>query len=188
MKNLVLALFLLLNLTGFAQKPCEIDTNVSDSLGTYKSLKQSVIYERHTENNTNIFFGLYINNGILGVETQFLEQSNDFIKANCFDADSRIFLQLNNGKIVTLIYAAEETCGTYISNEKNRNSRITVGRFVFSKDNFEELKVSPVTFMRIKYATETIDYPFKTEIISELDKKTYQPENYFIDYLKCIEN
>ena len=188
MKNVVIAFFLLANLSAFAQKPCEIDANVTDSLGTYKSLKQSVIYERHTENNINIFFGLYMNNGILGLETQFLEQSNDFIKANCFDANSRIYLQLNNGKIVTLICASEETCGTYISSEKNRNSRITVGRFVFSKENFEELKVSPVTFMRVKYATEILDYPFKTEIISELDKKTYQPENYFIDYLKCIEN
>ena len=28
----------------------------------------------------------------------------------------------------------------------------------------------------------------KTTLISELDKKTYQPENYFINYLKCVEN
>ena len=89
---------------------------------------------------------------------------------------------------MTLLYAAEETCGTYIRNDKNGNSRVIVGKFVFSKENFEDLKVSPVTFMRIKFSGETIDYPFKTEIISELDKKTYQPENYFINYLKCIED
>lgn len=188
MKNVVFALCLSLSLSAFAQKPCEIDTNVTDSLGTYKSLKQSIIYERYSGNNVNIFFALYMDNGILGLETQLLEQSNDFIKANCFGADSRIYLQLNNGKIVTLLYAAEETCGTYIRNEKNGNSRITVGRFVFSKENYEYLRVSPVTYMRIKFGPETIDYPFKTEIISVLDKKTYQPENYFIDYLKCIEN
>lgn len=188
MKNLVLTLFLVANLSAFAQKPCEIDTNVTDSLGTYKSLKQSIIYERHLVNDINIFFALYSNNGILGVESQILEQSNEFIKANCFNADSRIYLQLNNGKIVTLIYAGEETCGTYVRNDKNGNSRITVGLFVFSKENFQELKVSPVTYMRVKFATETIDYPFKTEIISQLDKKTYNPENFFIDYLKCIEN
>ena len=189
MKNVVLALFLFLNLTAFAQKPCEIDTNVTDSLGTYKSLKQFIIYERHfAGNDINIFFTLYSNNGILGLETQQVQSSSDFIKANCFNADSRIYLQLNNGKIVTLLYAAEETCGTYIRNDKNGNSRVIVGKFVFSKENFEDLKVSPVTFMRIKFSGETIDYPFKTEIISELDKKTYQPENYFINYLKCIED
>ena len=189
MKNVVLALFLVVNLTAFAQKPCEIDDNITDSLGTYKSLKQAIIFERSFANNTaNIFFSLYSANGVLGVETQILQQSNDFIKANCFDANSKIYLQLNNGKIVTLFYVGEETCGTYVRNEKGGNSRITIGRFVFTKENYEELKVSPVTFMRVKFASETIDYPFKTEIISELDKKTYQPENYFIDYLKCIEN
>ncbi|HNP33308.1 MAG TPA: hypothetical protein PKN96_08450 [Flavobacterium sp.] len=188
MKNLVLAFFLLININAFAQKPCEIATNVTDSLGTYKALKQAVIYERHTESNIDIFFALCSNNGVLGIETQILQQSNDFIKANCFDSSSRIFLQLNNGKIVTLIYAGEDTCGAYVHTEEKGNNRVTTGLFVFSKENYEDLKVSPVTFMRVKFATETIDYPFKTELVSELDKNTYQPENYFIDYLKCIEN
>jgi hypothetical protein len=86
------------------------------------------------------------------------------------------------------LFAGAETCGTLVRNDKNENTRILIGSFVFSKENFEELKTSPVTFMRIKYSGEIIDYPLKTELISELDKKTYQPENYFIDYLKCVEN
>ena len=189
MKNLVLALFLLFNITAFAQKPCEIDTNITDSLGTYKLTKQFIIFERSfAGNSTNIFFALYSNNGVLGLETQQLQSSPDFIKANCFDANSRIYLQLNNGKIVTLLFAGNEMCGTLIRNEKNENSRILSGSFVFSKENFEDLKVSPVTFMRMKFAGETIYFPFRTEFTAELDKKTYQPENYFIDYLKCVEN
>lgn len=189
MKNVVLALFLLVNLTAFGQKPCEIETNITDSLGTYKSTKQFIIFERSfAGNSTDIFFALSNNNGILGLETQILRRSSEFIKADCFDANSRIYLQLNNGKIVTLFYAGNETCGTLISNENVANNRVMSGSFVFSKENFEELKVSPVTFMRIRFTTETIDYPLKTELISELDKKTYQPENYFVNYLKCIEN
>ena len=27
----------------------------------------------------------------------------------------------------------------------------------------------------------------QTEMISEIDKNKYEPENYFINYLKCIE-
>lgn len=190
MKNLVLALFLLLNLSALAQKPCEIDTNVNDTLGTYKSLKQSIIFERSfAGNSTDIFFMLYSNNGVLGLEAQIIQKSSDFIKANCFDENSRVYLQLNNGKIINLLYAGNETCGTLVhNNEKKENIRIMSGSFVFSKENYEDLKVSPVTFMRVKYAGELIDYPFKTEIKSELDQKTYQPENYFIDNLKCIEN
>ena len=188
-KKIVLALFLFANLSAFAQKPCEIDINVTDSLGTFKSTKQSIIFERSfAGNSTDIFFALTSVNGVLGLDTQILRRSSGFIKANCLDANSRIYLQLNNGKIVTLIYVGNETCGTLISGENHLDSRITIGSFVFSKDNYEELKVSPVTFMRMKFAGETIDYPFKTEFTAEMDKKTYQPENYFIDYLKCVEN
>ena len=89
---------------------------------------------------------------------------------------------------MTLLYVGNDTCGTLIQNENSPNSRIMTGSFVFSKENYEELKVSPVTFMRIKFAGETIDYPFRSEFIAELDKKTYQPESYFINYLKCVEN
>jgi len=188
-KKIVLALFLFTNLIAFSQKPCEIETNVTDSLGTYKLTKQAIIFERSfAGNSTTIFFALFNNNGVLGLEIQKLQSSADFIKANCLDSNSRIFLQLNNGKIVTLLFAGAETCGTLIRNDKNENTRILIGSFVFSKENFEELKTSPVTFMRIKYSGEIIDYPLKTELISELDKKTYQPENYFIDYLKCVDN
>ena len=44
-----------------------------------------------------------------------------------------------------------------------------------------------MTLLRIKYSTETQDFVFKSELISEVDSKTYYPETYFIDYLKCIE-
>lgn len=189
MKNLLVALFLFINCIVFAQKPCEIDATINDSLGTYKLTKQAVIFERSfAGNSTNIFFALSNTNGVLGLEIQQLQRSTDFIKANCLDSNSRIYLQLNNGKIVTLIYTGNETCGTLIRNDKDQNSRVLSGSFVFLNDNFEDLKISPVTFMRIKYASETIDFPLKTGFISELDKKMYEPEKYFMDYIKCVIN
>lgn len=189
MKNVFLALYLFTNLVAFAQKPCEIDTNVTDSLGTYKSTKQHMIFERSfADNSTTIFFSLTNTNGVLGLETQQLSSSFDFVKAVCLDANSRIYLQLNNGKIVTLLYSGNDTCGTLIRNHKNKNTRIISGNYLFAKENYEDLKVSPITFMRVKFAGETIDYPFKTEFVAEMDKKKYEPENYFINYLKCIED
>jgi hypothetical protein len=189
MKNTFLALFLFVNLLAFAQKPCEIDTNISDSLGTYKTTKQQMIFERSfAGNSTNIYFALFENNGVIGIETQIIQHSNEFIKAICLDANSKIYLQLSNGKIVALLYVGNDTCGTLIRDDKNANNRILSGSFVFTKDNYEDLKESPITFMRIKFSGETIDYPFKTEFTSERDKNKYQPEKYFINYIKCIEN
>ena len=189
MKNIVLALFLFTSLCAFSQKPCEIDTDVTDSLGTYKSTKQYMIFERSfAGNSTNIFFSLTNNNGILGVEAQILLHSSEFLKAVCFDTKSKIYLQLNNGTIITLLYTGNDTCGTLLRDEKKENNRILTGFFAFAKENYEDLKLSPVTFMRVKFSGETIDYPFKTEFVSEMNKIKYQPESYFIYYLECIEN
>lgn len=189
MKNLFLALFLLFSSAIIAQKPCEIDNNIADSLGTYKSTKQYIIFERSfAGNSTHIFFSLSNSNGLLALDTQLLQRSQDFIKALCFNSTSKIYFQLNNGKIVTLFYTGNETCGNLLRDEKNGNNRVTTGTFVFAKDNYEELKKSPITFMRIQFVGELIDYPFRTAFVSELDNKTYEPESYFIDYLKCIEN
>ncbi len=42
---------------------------------------------------------------------------------------------------------------------------------MFMKDSSAELKKSPVSIMRIKYGTETIDYIIKKELVSEIDGK-----------------
>ncbi len=187
MKKIFLALFIFTSITVFAQEPCKFDIEVADSIGTYKSLKQQLVFERSFAGNaTRIYFALSVNNGVLSLETEILQRSNEFIKANCLDKSSKIHLQLNNGKIVTLFHFGNDTCGTLLRSEDGANNRVTSGTFAFSKENFEELKTSKVTFMRIKFAGETVDYPLKTSFISELDNKTYQPENYFIDYLKCF--
>lgn len=188
MRKIALLLLLLTKLSGLAQKPCDIDVNVNDSLGSYKSTKSYMIFERNFAGNaTNITFSLTNTNGILGIETQQIQSSSDFIKASCFDNNSRIYLQLNNGKIVTLLYAGSETCGTYLQNDNKQNVRIISGTFVFSKENYEDLKISPVTYMRIKYASENVDYPFKSGFVSHVDKGMYEPESYFMHYLKCVE-
>lgn len=189
MKNFFSISFLLTSIFVFAQKPCEIDTDITDSLGTYKATKQVMIYERSfAGNSTNIYFSLASNNGVLNLETQFIQSSNEFIKANCLDKNSKIFLQLSNGKIVTLLNSDVETCGTLLRSDDGKNNRVLSSTFVFAKENFEDLKTAKITFMRILFSGETLDYPFKTEFVSEMDKKTYQPETYFIDYLKCITN
>jgi len=188
MKNLIAALFLLINLAAFAQKPCELDANINDSVGTYKSTKQYMIFERSfAGNSTHVFFALTNTNGAIGVEAQILQRSPDFIKATCFDSGSRIFLQLQNGKIVSLLHAGNGNCGTLLVGEKGINNRVLTGTFLFARENYEDLKTSPVTFMRIKYGAETVDYPFMSGFVSELDKTMYEPENYFRNYIKCIE-
>ena len=117
-----------------------------------------------------------------------IQKSKGFIKANCFNKNSRLYLQLNNGKVITLVHTELEYCGSMLRDENGFDNRVIVGNFMFMKGTMEDLKSSPLSLMRIKFLSETEDYIIKKELVSELNGKTYQPETYFINNLKCIEN
>jgi hypothetical protein len=179
---------LLLSFTAFAQKPCEYSTNVSDSIGDYKSTREYMVSEKTFAGNSEyIFFSLELTNGLPTLNVQVIQKSKDFLKANCFDKNSKLFLQLNNGKIITLIHIDSESCGTMIRDDKNFDNRLTIGDFMFLKGSIEELKSSVVSLMRIKYLTGTEDYVIKKEFKSELNNQIYEPETYFINNLRCID-
>lgn len=188
MKKAVLLIVFLISNTLFAQKPCEYSTNVTDSIGTYKSTKEYIIYEKNFAGNTNyIFYTLAKTDGMPTLNINFIQKSKDFLKANCFDKNSKLFLQLNNGKIITLLHIDQENCGTMIRDEKGFDNRILTGTFMFMKGSIEELKSSPVNMMRIKYLTDLEDYVLKKEFQSEMNNEVYRPETYFVDNLHCIE-
>jgi hypothetical protein len=181
--------FVMIATSSFSQKPCDFATDVTDSIGTYKVTKEYLIFEKNFAGKSSyIFNSIVLTDGTPTLSLQFLDKSFDFIKAKCFDKNSRLYFQLNDGKIVTLIHIDQEICGTMIRDEKGFNNRVLNGNFMFMKDNYEALKLSPISFMRIKFGAETEDYILRKEITSELDTLVYQPENYFIDYFHCLQN
>lgn len=188
MKHIItIALFAICS-TVFAQKPCDYSTNVTDSLGTYKSTREYMICEKNFAGTSSyIFFSLLSTDGMPTLNVQLIQKSKSFLKANCFDKNSKLFLQLNNGKIITLLHIVQENCGTMIRDDKGYDNRVITGEFMFMKDSFEQLKSSPISMMRIKYLTDTEDYVLKKEFTSELNNEIYQPETYFINSIKCIE-
>lgn len=168
--------------------PCDIGVNVTDSIGTYKTTKDYLLYEKNFDGKAKyIFASLVLTDGLPTMNIQYIEKGKTFLKAHCFDKNSKIYLQLNNGKIVTLIHINKENCSTLLRDDKGFDNRVLSGFFMFQKEGYQELKKSPITFIRIKYTTETEDYIFKKELTSELDGKIYKPESYFIDFLHCIE-
>jgi hypothetical protein len=188
MKPLLTLTLFLLTLTAFAQKPCEYSANVTDSIGSYKITNEYMISEKYFGGTFNyIFFSLAQTDGLPTLNLQLIQKSKDFIKASCFDKSSKIFLQLENGKIVTLMHINTENCGTLIRDEKGFDNRVNTGVFMFMKDNFEELKKSPISIMRIKYLTSTEDFIVKRDLTSELNGKLYHPNTYFMENIRCVE-
>ena len=135
-----------------------------------------------------IFFGLLNSDGVPMLSLQQLQKSNDFIPTSCLSKNSKIVFQLMNGKIVTLLHAFDDICSDLNYNpEEKSNIRILTAYFYFTKTNFEELKNSPISLVRIQFSGESKDYVIKSELTSESLKTKTNPANYFIDYLKCVE-
>jgi hypothetical protein len=93
-----------------------------------------------------------------------------------------------NGKIITLIHAFEDVCSDLNYNtEEKSNIRILTAYFYFTKNNFEELKNSSISLVRIQFSGASKDYVIKTELISESLQTKTNPANYFMEFLKCVE-
>lgn len=189
MKNHFLIVIFLFCLAVSAQKPCEFSVNVKDSIGIYKETKSAIVHEFIFGNTSKyVFFSLALTDETPSLTVQILQKSKDFIKINCFNKNSRIFLQLENNKVITLIATDQENCGSPIKDDFGFNNRVLSQSFLFLKGTIDDLKTSPVSSMRIKFSTETQDYIIKKQLVSEMDHKTYLPSNFFIDFLPCIIN
>ena len=171
----------------FAQE-CDYSSNVKDSIGIYKSTKDYLVNEKIFGNKTSLmYFSLINTDGTPSLNVQMLQKTNDFTKINCFNKNSRLYFQLENGKIVTLIHIDQNTCGTIVRDEKGNNNRILIGYFDFIEGSLADLKGSPISILRIKYDINSQDFIFKKRFISEFDKVKYEPSNYFINFLRCVE-
>ncbi len=178
--------FLLFQTSLWSQKKCDFTENITDSLGTLRTTKEILMYERVFGNNENfLFFSLSNSNGVPFLTLQNIQKNNEFIKALCIDPNSKIYIKLENGKIITLLHTETENCGNFFRNDE-RNVRIVTANFLFLKNTIEEIQNSPIELIRIKYSTETKDYMIKKELDSEILKTFSRPSNFFMDYLHCV--
>lgn len=167
---------------------CDYSSNVTDSIGTYRSTKDYLMNEKFFGSKKKfIYFSLSTENGLPLLNVQFIEKSTDFIKISCFDKNSKIYIQLEDGKIITLLHTNEMNCGTTIKDQNDIKTRINTGYFMFMKGSFEQLKQSPIALIRFRIGPDITDYIIKSEFKSEQDSQNYQPSRYFINYLKCVE-
>lgn len=188
--NKLLAYILFIPAFALAQtKDCVYDMEEKTDSTSLKVLTNVLIDEKIFGNtNEYLFFNLLNNNGAPMLGLQLLQKSKDFIPLKCIDKNSKIILQLKNGKIVTLIANKEESCSILNYDEKEKNNiRVLTGYFYFTKSNYEELKNNPVLLMRIQYSGDAKDYVLKNELTSENLNVKSNPETYFIDFIKCVE-
>ncbi len=188
MKHFLVYNFLLLSVLGFSQNPCEISENVTDSIGTYQSTMPYLVYEKNFgDDKSYLYLSLAITDGTPTLNFQHIRKSKNFMVADCFNSSSRLYLQLQNGKVITMVYADTDDCGTSVRTEGGYSNRIMSSNFYFTKGSLEDLKESPINFIRVKYASANTNYILKSSLISEMDGFAYEPETYFQRLLTCLK-
>lgn len=191
MKKYILVLVtLFIGFNSWSQKKdCSIDFEEKTDSTYIKKTNDVLVHERVFGNNKEmIFFSLLNSDGIPMLGFQQVQKSTEFVPAICFDKNSKIFFQLENGKIVTLINTSEENCSSFNYDESSKsNIKIITNYFLFANENYDELKKSPISLMRIKYVGDNKDIALRSELNSELLKAKSSPSKYFINYLHCVE-
>ena len=190
MKFRILALFLLMQTLVFAQKPCEYAISVTDSIGTYKETKSCLVYEKVFGNSAQlIFLSLASENEIPLLKVQIIQKSKDFITPKCIDAASKLYFQLSNGKIYTLVYANDGKCDNLIYNQAEKeNNRFLEANYLFLKNDFDDFKNHSISLMKINYSSGAVDYVLPKEIISEKVGESFNPEDFFKENYNCFFN
>jgi len=189
MKKFYILLLLIPLFSGAQTNDCVYEVEQKTDSTSLKILSEVLIDEKIFGNtNEYLFFSLLNADGVPMLELQLLQKSKDFIPAKCINKTSKIILQLKNGKIVTLLANKEEACSVLNFDEKEKNNiRVLTGYFFFGITNYEELKSSPITLMRIQYAGDSKDYVIKNDLVSETLNSKSNPDIFFINYLKCID-
>jgi hypothetical protein len=187
MRKILLLLNLFFSVLIFGQKPCEYSSEVNDSIGTYKSTKDVMVYEQiFGANERYLFLSLQNINGTPFLNVQWIRKSNQFIPALCLSSSTKLHLQLDNGKVVSLMYGDNENCGSMLKDNNGKTTRILSGNFLFLKGTIEDLENSKVTMLRLAMGAESKDFIFRDELNSELLKTISNPNAFFMNYLKCV--
>ena len=141
------ALFLFSNLLFSQEKICDFETNIVTDTSSTRVLTDEIIDESIFGNTTSFLtFKMFEVDGVLGINFQYLQKSKDFLTPICIDKNTKIVLELANGKQVKLVNSTDlTTCNELQYDAINKNNlRVLNGFFYFSPENFTDLKTEKV--------------------------------------------
>ena len=183
------AFFLLTNLSFSQNKACDFEIDEATETSSTRVLNEKIIDESIFGNTTSFLtFKLFEVDGILGVNFQYLQKSKDILSPICIDKNTKIILELSNGKQVKLINSTNtQMCNELQYDAINKNNvRVLDGFFYFTPENFQDLKTEKVYLIKITANTGDVNFVIKPKLNSEIYKTNSTPDTYFIDYLKCL--
>ncbi len=185
----LIALFLVTNLSFSQEKLCDFETNIVTDTSSTRVLTDEIIDESVFGNTTSFLtFKMFEVDGVLGINFQYLQKSKDILSPICIDKNTKIYLELSNGKEVKLVNSTDlESCNELQYDALNKNNvRVLNGYFYFSPENFQDLKTEKVYLIKITANTGDVNFVVKPILNSEIYKTKSTPDTYFIENLKCL--
>lgn len=184
------AVLLLLTNVSFAQnKICDFEVNIVTDTTSTRVLTDEIVDESIFGNSTSFLtFKMFEIDGALGINFQYLQKSKSLLPPICIDKNTKIILELSNGKQVKLVNSIQvESCNELQYDAVNKNNvRVLNGYFYFSPENFQDLKTEKVYQIKITANTGDVNFVIKPQLNSEIYKTKSTPDTYFIDNLKCL--
>jgi hypothetical protein len=183
------ALLLFINFSFSQDKICDFETNIVTDTSSTRVLTDEIIDESIFGNTTSFLtFKMFEVDGVLGINFQYLQKSKDILMPICIDKNTKIILELSNGKQVKLINSTElEACNDIQYDAINKNNvRVLTGFFYFTPENFQDLKTEKVFLIKIAAITGDVNFIIKPQLNSEIYKTKSTPDTYFIENLKCL--
>lgn len=183
------ALFLFANFSFSQDKICDFEMNIVTDTSSTRVLTDEIIDESIFGNTTSFLtFKMFEVDGVLGINFQYLQKSKDILSPICIDKNTKIFLELSNGKQVKLVNSSEiETCNDLQYDPVNKNNvRVLNGFFYFTPENFQDLKTEKVYLIKVTANTGDVNFVIKPTLNSEIYKTKSTPDTYFIENLKCL--
>jgi hypothetical protein len=184
-----ITLLFILNISFSQDKLCDFETNIVTDTTSTRVLTDEIIDESIFGNTTSFLtFKMFEVDGILGLNFQYLQKSKDMLVPICIDKNTKIVLDLSNGKQVKLINSSSlELCNDVQFDAVNKNNlRVLSGFFYFTPENFADLKTEKVYLIKITATTGDVNFIIKSELNSEIYKTKSTPDTYFIENLKCL--
>lgn len=168
--------------------PCDLDYEIQNDSVQVKRYHQTLIYELDMGKNGESLFANLIEIGDTPLlEIQYIQKSTDFIPLLCFDRRSMLSIQLLNGTVVSLRHFNTDICSNFIYDKDQKNIRVINSYFKLEPKDFDILKASKISMIRIRFLTDIKTYSIKNELYSNSHATSFEPALFFQKSIPCLQ-
>lgn len=190
MKKMIALLLLFTAMVGYGQESdcnykLQVDTEAEQFVLTNAELAE---YMLGLERTVFIYFSLMKEADVKSLVIQLSVNAKKQVPPMmCFNKDSRVSFQLEDGSFVSLRYLGDELCGRQTENEDTLHNSTSEAAFFLDETSLKRLSESEILSMRLTTMRTNFDVAFQDVLSNEELPVPIYPKEFFLNYLQCLE-